>query len=117
RVPERESTHTGAPGAFSDVDVLSGGTVVALEARDNTARMYELATARTLWTVESLEPIRDARISSGAVRLSTGRSIRVLDERTGKERFTSDRIHQTLCRNGPPTPVDRIERSGVLRVE
>jgi serine/threonine protein kinase/WD40 repeat protein len=117
RLPERESTHTGAPGAFSDVDVLPGGTVVALEARDNTARLYEVATARTLWTVEGAERIHDARISSGAVRLSTGRSIRVLDERTGKERFTSDRDHQSLCRNGPPTPVDRIERSGVLRVE
>ena len=115
RLPQRESTHTGSPGAFSDVDVLPDGTVVALETRDNTARLYAVATGRTLWTVEGADRIRDARISSGAVRLFTGRSIRVLDEHTGKERFTSDPEHETLCRNGPPTPAGRVERSSVLR--
>jgi WD40 repeat protein len=117
RLPERESIHTGLPGTFSDVDVLPDGTVVALEVRDSTARLYAVDTGRTLWTVEGAERIRDARISSGAVRLSTGRSIRVLDERAGNERFTSDPDHETLCRNGPPVPASRIERSGVLPLE
>ena len=117
RLPERERTHTGPPGAFSDVDVLPDGTLVALETRDNTARLYAVATGRILWTVEGAERIRDARISSGAVRLSTGRSIRVLDEGTGKERFTSDPEHETLCRNGPPTPAGRSERSAAPREE
>jgi serine/threonine protein kinase/WD40 repeat protein len=117
RLPERGSTQTGAPGAFGDVDVLPEGTVVALETRDRAARLYEAATGRSLWAVETVDRISDARISSGAVRVSSGRLIRVLDERTGQERFTSDRDRETLCRNGPPTRRGRIDRPGVLRVE
>ncbi|RPH72088.1 MAG: hypothetical protein EHM78_04695 [Myxococcaceae bacterium] len=116
RLPERGSTQTGPPGAFTDVDVFPEGTVVALETRDRAARLYEVATGRTLWTVETVDRIRDARITSGAVRLSSGRLIRILDERTGQERFTSDPDRETLCRNGPPTRQGSIDRPGVLRV-
>ena len=116
RLPERGTTRTGPPGAFTDVDVLPEGTVVALETRDRAARLYEVATGRTLWTVETVDRIHDARITSGAVRLSSGRLIRILDERTGQERFTSDPDRETLCRNGPPTRRGSIDRPGVLRV-
>ena len=117
RLPERATTRTGPPGAFTDVDVFPGGVLVALETRDRSARLYEVATGRTLWTLETENRIDDALISSGAVRLYSGGLIRVLDARTGQERFTSDPYRETLCRSGPLNRRGRIDHSGVLRVE
>ena len=117
RLPERGSTQTGPPGAFTDVDVLPEGTVVALETRDRAARLYEVATGRSLWTAQMEKPIQGARITSGAIRLLSGHIHHVLDERTGQERFTSDPYRETLCGNGPPSRRPRIEHTGVLRLE
>ena len=61
RMPERGSALTGEPGAFTDVDVLSDGTVVALETRANLARLYDVATGRSLWTAQMEEPIQARR--------------------------------------------------------
>ncbi|HET6984497.1 MAG TPA: protein kinase, partial [Myxococcaceae bacterium] len=117
RVPERGSTLTGAPGAFTDVDVLSDGTVVALEKRRDLVRLYEVSTDRTVWTVRSDEPIKSARVSGGGVRINVGHLVRILDERTGVERFTSDRDRERLCRNGPATRRARIDIRRVLQLE
>jgi len=117
RLPERGSTQTGPPGAFTDVDVLPEGTVVALETRDRAARLYEVATGRSLWTAQMEKPIQGARITSGAIRLLSGHVHHVLDERTGQERFTSDPDRETLCGNGPPNRRPRIEHTGVVRLE
>jgi serine/threonine protein kinase/WD40 repeat protein len=117
RMPERGTILTGEPGAFTDVDVLSDGTVVALENRRTHARLYEVASGRTLWTAPTEEPIKSARISGGSVRLNVGHLVRVLDERTGLERFSSDRDRERLCRVGPATRRARIDSPGVLRVE
>ncbi|HET9156057.1 MAG TPA: protein kinase, partial [Myxococcaceae bacterium] len=117
RLPERGSTQTGPPGAFTDVDVLPEGTVVALETRDRAARLYEVATGRSLWTAQMEKPIQGVRITSGVIRLLSGHIYHVLDERTGQERFTSDPDHETLCGNGPPSRRPRIEHAGVLRLE
>ncbi|HET6981288.1 MAG TPA: serine/threonine-protein kinase, partial [Myxococcaceae bacterium] len=83
RLPERGSTRTGPPGAFSDVDVLPDGTLVALETRDRSARLYEVDTGRSLWTAQMEKPIQDARIISGGIRLLSGHVHHVLDESTG----------------------------------
>jgi hypothetical protein len=117
RLPERGSTQTGPPGAFTDVDVLPEGTVVALETRNGAARLYEVATGRSLWTAQMERPIQGARITSGAIRLLSGHVHHVLDERTGQERFTSDPDRETLCRNGPPNRRARIDHAGVLLLE
>jgi len=117
KMPERGTVLTGEPGAFADVDVLPDGTVVALESRRTNARLYEVASGRTLWTATTEEPIKRARISGGSVRLSVGHFVRVLDQRTGLERFTSDRDRERLCRVGPATRRARVDFPGVLRVE
>ncbi|HEY1416468.1 MAG TPA: serine/threonine-protein kinase, partial [Myxococcaceae bacterium] len=117
RMPERGSVLTGEPGAFTDVDVRPDGTVVALETRPNLVRLYEVATGRTLWTARSEEPIKTARISGGSVRLNVGHLARILDERTGLDRFISDRDRERLCRNGPATRHARIDFPGVFRLE
>jgi hypothetical protein len=65
RMPERGNTLTGGPGAFTDVDVLPDGTVVALETRKTLARLYDAATGRTLWNTQTEEPMRTAGIHSG----------------------------------------------------
>ncbi|HUM12657.1 MAG TPA: WD40 repeat domain-containing serine/threonine protein kinase [Myxococcaceae bacterium] len=117
KIPERGTILTGEPGAFADVDVLPDGTVVALEKRSTHARLYEVASGRTLWTAPTEEPIKSARISGGSVRLGVGHLLRVLDERTGLERFSSDRDRERLCWVGPATRRARIGFPGVLRVE
>jgi len=117
RMPERGRALTGEPGVFTDVDVLPDGTVVALETRRNHARLYEVASSRTLWTAPTEEPIKSAWISGGSVRLSFGHFLRVLDERTGLERFSSDRDRERLCRAGPATRRVRVDVPGVLRIE
>jgi WD40 repeat protein len=117
RMPERGTVQTGEPGAFADVDVLPGGTVVALENRRTHARLYEVASGRTLWTAPTEEPIKSARISGGSIRLNVGHFVRVLDEQTGLERFSSDRDRERLCRVGLATRRARIDVPGVLRVE
>jgi serine/threonine protein kinase/WD40 repeat protein len=117
RMPERGSVLTGEPGAFADVDVFPDGTVVALENRRTHARLYEVASSRTLWTAPTQDPIKSARISGGSVRLGVGHLVRVLDERTGLERLSSDRDRERLCRVGPATRRARIDFPGVLRVE
>jgi WD40 repeat protein len=117
RMPERGSALTGGPGAFTDVDVLSDGTVIALETRANLARLYDASTGRSLWTAQMEEPIQSARITSGAVRLLSGHLVHIVDEHTGRELFTSDGDREKLCRNGPPTRRGRIDRPGVLHVE
>ncbi|HTS79435.1 MAG TPA: WD40 repeat domain-containing serine/threonine protein kinase [Myxococcaceae bacterium] len=117
RMPERGSALTGGPGAFTDVDVLSDGTVVALEARPNLARLYDVASGRSFWTAHMEEPIQSARITSGTVRLLSGHVVHILDEHTGQERFTSDTNLEKLCSNGPPTRRGRVDRPGVLHVE
>jgi serine/threonine protein kinase/WD40 repeat protein len=117
RMPERGSALTGGPGAFTDVDVLPDGTVVALETRENLARLYDAATGRSLWTAQMAEPIQRARITSGAVRLLSGHLYHILDEHTGQELFTSDEGREKLCKNGPATRRGRIEGPGVLHVE
>ncbi|HET6984496.1 MAG TPA: protein kinase [Myxococcaceae bacterium] len=117
RLPERGDTRAGPPGAFSDVDVLPDGTVLALETRDRSARLYEVTTGRSLWTAQMETPIQDARIISGSVRLLSGYVHHVLDESTGQERFSSDPFHETLCSHGPANRRARIEHAGLLRVE
>jgi len=117
RMPERGSTLTGGPGAFTDVDVLPDGTVVALETRQTLARLHDAATNRTLWTTQTEQPTQTARINSGTVRLRFGNSLRVLDERTGQELYTVSGDQEKLCKNGPSTRRARIEHPGVLRVE
>jgi serine/threonine protein kinase/WD40 repeat protein len=117
RMPERGKTLTGGPGAFTDVDVLSDGTVVALEMRETLARLYDAATGRTLWTTQTEKPMQAARINSGTVRLQYGSDIRVLDERTGEELYTLNSDREKLCKSGPSTRRARIERPGVLRIE
>jgi serine/threonine protein kinase/WD40 repeat protein len=116
RMPERGSVLTGAPGAFIDVDVLPDGTLVSLETREDIARVYEVATGRTLWTARLEEPISRARITGGAVRVTFGHLTRVLDLITGQERFTSDLHEEWLCWSGLPTRRARISK-GVLLVE
>jgi len=117
RMPERGSALTGGPGAFTDVDVLSDGRVVALETRANLARLYDASTGRSLWTAQMEEPIQSARITSGAIRLLSGHLSHLLDEHTGQELFMVDGDRESLCRNGPATPRVRIQRPGVLYVE
>ena len=117
RMPERGSALTGEPGAFTDVDVLSDGTVVALENRANLARLYDASTGQSLWTAHMEEPIQRARITSGAIRLLSGHVQHILDEHTGQELFTVDGDRESLCRNGPATRRARIQRPGVLYVE
>jgi serine/threonine protein kinase/WD40 repeat protein len=117
KMPERGSALTGGPGAFTDVDVLSDGTLVALETQANLVRLSDVASGRALWTAPTEEPIKSARISGGSVRLSVGHFVRVLDERTGLERFSSDRDRERLCRVGPATRRARIDFPGVLKVE
>jgi WD40 repeat protein len=117
RMPERGSALTGGPGAFTDVDFLSDGTVVALENRANLARLYDASTGQSLWTAQMEEPIQRARITSGAIRLLSGHVNHILDEHTGKELFTVDGDRESLCRNGPATRRVRIQRPGVLYVE
>ncbi|HZX40190.1 MAG TPA: protein kinase, partial [Myxococcaceae bacterium] len=117
RMPERGSTLTGGPGAFTDVDVLPDGRLVALEIRDTMARLYEVPTRTTLWTAQTPEPIHEAHISSGAVRLASGHLVHVLHEQTGQELFTSDWERERLCKNGPATRRGRIDAPGFLRVE
>ncbi|HEY1417714.1 MAG TPA: protein kinase, partial [Myxococcaceae bacterium] len=117
RTPDRGKALTGASGAFTDVDVLPDGTVVALETRENQARLYEAASGRTLWTAQTREPIGAGRITSGGVRLDPGHLVRILDEQTGQELFTSDLDREKLCKNGPPTRRGRIERPGVLHID
>jgi serine/threonine protein kinase/WD40 repeat protein len=117
RMPERGKTLTGGPGAFTDVDVLPDGTVVALETRETLARLYEAMSGRTLWTAQTEEPIRSARIVSGFVRLRSGTLLRVLDERTGQAVFILDGDREKLCKSGPVNRRARIERPGVLHVE
>jgi WD40 repeat protein len=112
RMPERGTVLTGEPGAFTDVDVLPDGTVVALETRANLARLYEAATGRSLWTAQMEEPIQSARITAGAIRLLSGHIHHILDEHTGQELFTSDGVRETLCKNGPATRRGRIDRPG-----
>jgi serine/threonine protein kinase/WD40 repeat protein len=116
RMPERGSALTGGPGAFTDVDVLSDGTVVALETRANLARLYDASTGQSLWTAQMAEPIQRARITSGAIRLLSGHLYHILDEHTGQELFTSDEGREKLCKNGPATRRGRIE-DHVLHVE
>jgi serine/threonine protein kinase/WD40 repeat protein len=117
RMPERGTVLTGEPGAFTDVDVLPDGTVVALETRANLARLYDAATGRSLWTAQMAEPIQRARITSGAIRLLSGHLYHILDEHTGQELFTSDEGREKLCKNGPATRRGRIEHQGVVHVE
>jgi tRNA A-37 threonylcarbamoyl transferase component Bud32/WD40 repeat protein len=117
RMPERGSALTGGPGAFTDVDVLSDGTVVALETRANLARLYDASTGQSLWTAQMEEPIQSARITSGAIRLRSGHLSHILDEHTGQELFMLDGDRESLCRNGPATRRARIQRPGVLYVE
>jgi WD40 repeat protein/tRNA A-37 threonylcarbamoyl transferase component Bud32 len=116
RLPERASVLEGPPGAFTDAEVLPDGTVVALENREEVARLYDVATGRTLWTARAEEPINRARITGGAVRLMFGHVTRILDLPTGQERFVSDVNDEWLCWNGPPTRRARISK-GLLRVE
>ena len=83
RMPERGSALTGSLGAFTDVDVLPDGRLVALEVRDTTARLYEAPTGRTpLDGADRGVDSAGAQISSGAVRLHSGHLIRVLDEQS-----------------------------------
>ena len=117
RMPERGSALTGAPGAFTDVDVLSDGRVVALEVRGSHARLYDAASGQSLWTFGTEGPVRSAEIISGAVRVLSGSITRILDEQTGQELFTTDGDREKLCKNGPATRRARIERPGLLRVE
>jgi serine/threonine protein kinase/WD40 repeat protein len=117
RMPERGSALTGGPGAFTDVDVLSDGTVVAFETREDVARLYDVTTGRSFWTAKMEEPVQAARITSGSVHLLSGHVVHILDERTGQERFTSDTDREKLCKNGPATRRGRIDRPGVLHVE
>ncbi|HUM12655.1 MAG TPA: WD40 repeat domain-containing serine/threonine-protein kinase [Myxococcaceae bacterium] len=114
KMPQRASVLTGAPGAFTDVEVLADGRLVALEAGKDDARVYDVASGRTLWTARSEEPITEARITSGAVRLASARSTRVLDVLTGEERFS---FEGRQCRNGPPSRRARFTNKGVLQVE
>ena len=116
RMPERGSVLSGPPGAFTDVDVLPDGTLVSLESREDTARIYEVATGRTMWSARLPEPVNRARITGGAVRVTFGHLTRVLDLVTGQERFTSDLKDEWLCWSGTPTPRARISK-GVLLVE
>jgi WD40 repeat protein len=116
RLPERGSVLEGPPGGFTDADVLPDGTVVALENRDDVARLYNVPTGRTLWTARPEEPIKRARITGGAVRLSSGHLTQILDLQTGQERFVSDVNDEWLCWNGPPTRRARISK-GLLRIE
>jgi hypothetical protein len=108
---------TGGPGAFTDVDVLSDGTLVALETRANLARLYDASTGQSLWTAQMEEPIQSARITSGAIRLLSGHLSHILDEHTPQELFMVDGDRESLCRNGPATRRVRIQRPGVLYVE
>ncbi|HUM11931.1 MAG TPA: protein kinase, partial [Myxococcaceae bacterium] len=117
RIPDRGTSLAGPPGAFADVDVLPDGTVVALETRDASVRLYDVATRRSLWTAEMESPVRWAQMSSGTVRLLFGHVVRVLDEQTGQERFTSDWDAERLCKNGPGTHRAWIERRGMLHLE
>ena len=117
RMPGRGNTLSGGPGAFTDVDVLPDGTVIALETRKTLARLYDATTGRTLWTAQTDEPMQTAGIHSGTVRLRYGKLLRVLDERTGAELYTLTGDREKLCKNGPSTRRARIERPGVLRIE
>jgi serine/threonine protein kinase/WD40 repeat protein len=117
RMPERGNTLSGGPGAFTDVDVLTDGTVIALETRRTVARLYDATTGRTLWTAQTDEPMQTSGIHSGTVRLRYGKVLRVLDERTGAELYTLTGDREKLCKNGPSTRRARIERPGVLRIE
>ncbi|HET6984088.1 MAG TPA: WD40 repeat domain-containing protein, partial [Myxococcaceae bacterium] len=117
RMPERGSVLTGGPGAFTDVDVLSEGTLVALETRANLARLYDPSSGQSLWTAKMEEPIQSARITSGAIRLLSGHLSHVLDEHTGQELFIVDGDRESICRNGPATRRVRIQRPGVLYIE
>jgi serine/threonine protein kinase/WD40 repeat protein len=117
KMPERGTVLNGEPGAFTDVDVLPDGTVVALENGRTHARLYEVASGRTHWTARTEEPIKTARISGESVRLSVGHFVRVLDQKTGAERFRSDRNRERICRSGPATRRARVDFPGVLHLE
>jgi serine/threonine protein kinase/WD40 repeat protein len=117
RLPQRQSALHGSAGAFSDVDTLKDGTLVALDKRGNAARLYEATTGRILWTAQLDGPIYTAHITDGSVRLRLASGIHVLDELTGKEQFVWDTDAEFPCRSGPVTRRARIERPGVLRLE
>ena len=117
KMPDRGKVVTGPPGAFSDLDVLPDGTVVALDLRRTEARLYEVSSGRTLWTARTEEPLKGGQIVGGSVRVSVGHLTRVLDERTGAERFVTDRDQERLCRRGPQTRRARVELSGAIRID
>lgn len=118
RVPERGATLSGDPGAFTDVDALADGRIVAVEVRGNVASLQEPATGGTLWTVQMDSPVRAARITSRAIRVDVEQALEhVLDEATGRELFTWDGQKGKLCSRGPPTRRVRLERPGILHID
>ena len=115
RLPQRKSVLEGPPGAFTDVDVLDDGTVLALEARGNSARLYEPTTGRTLWKVDLDGSIKSAEIRNRTVRAIVREHPKVFDELTGSERFPADGMREALC-GGNSTTQGTAVRPGDLVV-